>query len=421
MKVLIITYYWPPAGGSGVQRWLKFVKYLQEFGIEPVVYTVDHGKYLKEDVSLLNEIPKNIEILRRPIWEPTNLLFWKKKTQQKDGISNASKGGFLSFIRGNFFVPDPKMFWVKPSVNFLQNYINGNNIDVVISTGPPHSMHLIAEKLHQKNNIKWLADFRDPWSGLYYNKDFKQLAFAKNKNRKLEESVLKKADCIVTVSSSLKKEFSKTAKRVEVITNGYDDEVIEPEAVTLDAKFSISYIGLLPKQSNPLILFKVLQQLCIENLAFKNDVQINFIGDISEEVKVEIRTHNLDKSTNFLGYISHQKAIAYQQKSQVLLLLIPNVENNKGILTGKLFEYLAAKRPILAIGPEMGDLATILEETNAGNVMGFDEEQKLKLAILALYQKYKEDKLTVKATNIEKYHRKELTKSLVSILKSLDL
>ena len=420
MKVLIITYYWPPAGGSGVQRWLKFVKYLQEFGIEPVVYTVENANYLKQDTSLLNEVPRGIEILKQPIWEPTALLFWKKSKQQTKGISNVSKGGFLSFIRGNFFIPDPKVFWVKPSVSYLQKYLDANDIDVIISTGPPHSVHLIAERLHQKNDIKWLADFRDPWSDLYYNKDFKQLAFAKNKNRKLEESVLKNADCILTVSNSLKQEFEKIAKKVEVITNGFDNEFLVSKSAILDIKFSISYIGLLPKQSNPKLLFKVLKALCEENLNFKKDLQLNFIGDISEEVKVAIEENKLLQNTNFVGYVSHQQAIEYQNISQVLLLLIPNVKNNKGILTGKLFEYLKAKRPILAIGPEKGDLAKILQETNSGVIVNFDAEEKLKLEIVALYQKYKEDKLTVNFSNIEKYHRKELTKKLASILKSLN-
>jgi len=420
LKVLIITYYWPPAGGSGVQRWLKFVKYLQEFGIEPLVYTAENANYLKQDTSLLNEVPKGLEILKQPIWEPTALLFWKKSKQQTKEISNVSKGGFLSFIRGNFFIPDPKVFWVKPSVSYLQKYLDVNDIDVIISTGPPHSMHLIAERLHQKNDVKWLADFRDPWSDLYYNKDFKQLAFAKNKNRKLEESVLKNADCILTVSNSLKQEFEKIAKKVEVITNGFDNEFLVSKSAILDIKFSISYIGLLPKQSNPKLLFKVLKALCEENLNFKKDLQLNFIGDISEEVKVVIEENKLLQNTNFVGYVSHQKAIEYQNTAQVLLLLIPNVKNNKGILTGKLFEYLKAKRPILAIGPEKGDLATILQETNSGVIVNFDAEEKLKLEIEALYQKYKEDKLTVNFNNIEKYHRKELTKKLAFILKSLN-
>ena len=420
MKVLIITYYWPPAGGSGVQRWLKFVKYLQEFGIEPVVYTVENANYLKQDTSLLNEVPKGIEILKQPIWEPTALLFWKKSKQQTKGISNVSKGGFLSFIRGNFFIPDPKVFWVKPSVSYLQKYLDNHTIDVIISTGPPHSMHLIAEKLHQKNTVKWLADFRDPWSDLYYNTDFNQLAFAKNKNKRLEERILRNSDCILTVSNSLKEELEKTAKKVEVITNGFDDEFSASNNVILDTKFSISYIGLLPKQSNPKLLFKVLKGICKESEIFKKDLKLNFIGDISEEVKVEILANKLDENTDFVGYVSHQEAIAYQNKSQVLLLLIPNVKNNEGILTGKLFEYLKAKRPILAIGPEKGDLATILQETNSGVIVNFDAEEKLKLEIVALYQKYKEDKLTVNFSNIEKYHRKELTKKLAFILKSLN-
>ncbi len=419
MKVLIITYYWPPAGGSGVQRWLKFVKYLQNFDIEPIVYTVDNPKYPKEDKTLINEIPNNIKVLKQPIWEPTDLLFWKKNNQQKKGVSNISKGGFLSFIRGNFFIPDPKVFWVNPSVKYLQKIIDSYKIDVIISTGPPHSMHLIAQKLHQKNNLKWIADFRDPWSNLYYNKDFNQLSFAKNKNIKLEKSVLKNADCILTVSDTLKKEFLKTAKRVEVITNGFDDEVVTKNIIRLDKKFTISYIGLLPKQSNPSVLFKVLEKLSLQDSSFKNDLQINFIGDIVDDVKQDIQCFNLSKNTKFLGYLPHHKAIKYQKKSQVLLLLIPNVLNNEGILTGKLFEYLTAKRPILAIGPEKGDLATILEETNAGKVVNFENELKLSEEIKSLYKDYKNNKLLVSSSNIKKYHRKELTKELASILKNI--
>ena len=376
MKVLIITYYWPPAGGSGVQRWLKFVKYLQEFGIEPVVYTVDNVIYPKEDKTLLHEVSENITVLRQPIWEPTDLLFWKKDKPQKSGISNVSKSGLLSFVRGNFFIPDPKLFWVKPSVKYLQKYLDLNKIDTIISTGPPHSMHLIANKLRQKNNIKWIADFRDPWSDLYYNKDFNQLSFVKNKNKKLEEAVLKNADCVLTVSNSLKEEFSKTANIVEVITNGFDDEVLTENNIIKDTKFTISYIGLLPKQSNPKVLFKVLKELCFCNKDFKNDLKLNFIGDISDEVKTEIANNQLNENTNFVGYVNHNKAIEYQKKAQVLLLLIPNIEKSKGILTGKLFEYLTAKRPILAIGPEEGDLSEILKETNSGIIVDFDDEKK---------------------------------------------
>jgi glycosyltransferase involved in cell wall biosynthesis len=419
LKVLIITYYWPPAGGSGVQRWLKFVKYLQYFGIEPIVYTVDNANYPKEDATLLKEVSSTVKVLKQPIWEPTDLLFWKKKGTVKKDVSNSINNGLLSFVRGNFFIPDPKLFWVKPSVKFLQNYLKENKVDVVISTGPPHSMHLIAQKLHQKNNIKWIADFRDPWTDLYYNKEFNQLSFAKKKNEKLENAVFKNADCILTVSNSLKTEFAKKAKRVEVITNGFDDEVLTNNLINLDSKFSISYIGLLPVQSNPKLLFTVLNELCIENPDFKKDLNINFIGDISDVIKEYIETNNLSENTNFIGYVSHEKAIDYQKKAQVLLLLIPNVEKSEGILTGKLFEYLTAKRPILAIGPENGDLSEILNSTNAGVVVGFNNKEKLRIEILTLYQQYKTGSLKVNSKNIEQFHRKELTRSLSRILKSL--
>ncbi|WP_405565613.1 glycosyltransferase family 4 protein [Polaribacter sp. Asnod6-C07] len=419
MKVLIITYYWPPAGGSGVQRWLKFVKYLQNFDIEPIVFTVDNANYPKEDKSLLNEIPKDVKVLKQPIWEPTDLLFWKNKNQHKKDISNSTNSGFLSFIRGNFFIPDPKIFWVKPSVKFLNQILKENPVDVIISTGPPHSMHLIAKKISKKNNVKWLADFRDPWSDLYYNKDFNQLSFAKKRNIELENSVFKSTDCLLTVSNTLKKEFTNKTQRVEVITNGFDDEVATKNNVRLDKKFTISYIGLLPKQSNPKLLFKVLQKLCLENFGFKNDLKINFIGDISDEVKKEIEFNNLIDNTVFKGYVSHKEAIIYQKKAQVLLLLIPNVKKSEGILTGKLFEYLTAKRPILALGPEKADLSEILENTNAGVVVGFNNETKLTSEIISLYQKYKEGFLQVNSKNVEQYHRKNLTAQLATILKSM--
>ena len=221
------------------------------------------------------------------------------------------------------------------------------------------------------------------------------------------------------MSNSLKKQFSKKAKRVEVITNGFDDEVLTENLISLNTKFTISYIGLLPKQSNPKILFKVLEILCLENSDFKKDLQINLIGDIADAVKIEIGIHNLSKNTQFIGYVSHQKAIEYQKTSQVLLLLIPNIENSKGILTGKLFEYLTAKRPILAIGPENGDLSEILKSTNAGVIVDFNNEVKLKLEISKLYHQYKEGKLKVNSKNIEQFHRKVLTKKLSEIIKNI--
>lgn len=414
MKVLIITYYWAPAGGSGVQRWLKFAKYLSDFGITPIVYAPKNANYPTIDKELLKEV-ENIKVITQPILNPQDIL---PKKKQKSGVANISKRGFLSWVRGNFFIPDAKVFWVKPSVKYLSNYISEHHIDVIISSGPPHSMHLIAEKLKAKTNIKWIADFRDPWTTLYYTKDFNLSKFAKRKNKKLEQKVLQNADVVLTVSKTLQEEFLKTSNNVEVITNGFDDEVLL-ENTQLDTKFSISHIGLLPRQSNPLLLWEVLKELLEENNDFKNDLEISLTGSVSEEVLNSINKNGLTTYLKLQGYVSHHEAICLQKQSQVLLLLIPNTKNSKGILTGKLFEYLTAKRPILAIGNEDGDLATILQETNAGVIIDFDNKSKLKSVILELYIKFKNDELLVNSKNIAQFHRKNLTEQLSILIKNL--
>ena len=416
MKVLIITYYWPPAGGSGVQRWLKFVKYLQDFGVEPVVYIPKNANYPINDFSLESDVPKNIEILRYPIKNPQDFLPTK---QHKKGVANVSKGGFLSWVRGNFFIPDAKKYWIKPSVKFLKKYLSENKVDAVITTGPPHSLHLIGFQLKKELNIKWLADFRDPWTSLYYNEDFNLSSFAKEKNKKLETEVLKNADIVLTVSNSLKKEFSKTAKKVAVITNGFDSEVYLKDTQKLSSKFSISHVGLLPKQSNPTILWEALKEISEENPQFLKDLEINLTGNVNDVTLQGLKDIGLDNNLVLNGYVSHKAAIELQQQAQVLLLLIPKTVNSQGIITGKIFEYLQAKRPILAIGPEDGDLAAILNNTNAGFIVGFEEKLKLKTVILELYNKYKNGNLAVDSSNIEQYHRKNLTEKLSVTIKEL--
>ncbi|TYP96496.1 glycosyl transferase family 4 [Tenacibaculum adriaticum] len=416
MKVLIITYYWPPAGGSGVQRWLKFVKYLPQFGITPVVYVPKNADYPTIDEKLLEEIP-DVKVLKQPVFNPQDIF--PNKKNKKTGVANISKGGFLSWIRGNFFIPDPKIFWVKPSVKYLKKYISENEIDLIISSGPPHSMHLIAEKLKVKTNIKWIADFRDPWTTLYYAEDFNLSNFAKQKNEKLEQKILQNADIVLTVSNTLKEEFLEKTDNVEVITNGFDDEVFVEDNSTLDKKFSISHIGLLPKQSNPKILWEVLSEIAEENIEFKNDLEISLTGNVCDEAIISIKKNRLEDNLKLNGYVSHNESIELQKMSQILLLLIPNTKNSKGILTGKLFEYLTAKRPILAIGPEDGDLATILAETNSGTITSFENKMKLKEQILKLYDDFSSRVLSIQSNNIEQFHRKNLTEKLAKIIKNL--
>lgn len=423
MKVLVITYYWVPAGGSGVQRWLKFVKYLREFGIEPVVFTVENPNYPIEDTSLSSDVPEGIEILRNPIFEPNNLLLKFKKDSKKpnggylDGKASTI-GKLLQYIRANYFIPDARKFWVKSSVVKIKKYLTENSIDIVITTGPPHSVHLIGLALKKSLPIKWLADFRDPWTSLYYNDALNFSAYAKKKNLALEQEVLQQADKVLTVSSSLQKELQCTADKIEVVTNGYDGEVhsVQPRK---NKKFIISYIGFLPKQSNPTILWEVLQELVASKENFKRDLQIRLTGSISTETTFSIAEHTLGAYTTITGYVPHEEAIKEQLGASVLLLLVPKTANANGIVTGKVFEYLQAKRPILAIGPEHGDLAMILKETSAGIISDFENKTALKNNILNYYKKYQNNTLLCDSKGIEQYHRKALTKELAEILKDL--
>ena len=423
MKVLIITYYWPPAGGSGVQRWLKFVKYLRDFDIEPVVYTVKDPKYAICDEELQREVPEGIEILRGSIWEPNNIFsfFGSKNKKTSAGFLDPNPsffGKITQYIRANYFIPDARKFWIKPSVSTLEKYIEQHNIDVVITTGPPHSAHLIGLKLKEKTGVKWMADFRDPWTEIDYFHQLPLTDSARKKHHDLEQNVLLKADAVLVVGKTMKANFSKFNANIKVITNGYDTRDSN-EIIALDSKFSFVHVGLMNSDRNHTMLWKVLCDLCYENAGFKKDLRLKFIGSLSDEVKEAIEAHKLTSNTEFISYVSHHKVVQYQQSAQVLLLPINNVPSAKGIITGKIFEYLQANRPILAIAPVDGDLAEIINETKSGVVVGFDDAKKMKEAVLKMYNDFRQNSLHVASENIEKYHRKELTKKLVEAIKEI--
>ena len=389
-KVLIIAYYWPPAGGPGVQRWLKFVKYLGDYNIEPIVYVPENPTYPITDTSLLNDIPDAIRVLKQPIFEPYGLasIFSKKKTRRiSSGIIQKKKKQSLLertllWLRGNLFIPDARKYWVKPSIKYLSKYIEDEKINTVITTGPPHSIHLIGLGLKQRLNLEWITDFRDPWTSIGYHKKLKLSSVAQKKHKKLESLVLNTADKIIVTSATTKKEFSAlTQKPIEVITNGYDEELA---TCKLDDKFTISHIGSLLTDRNPEKLWKVLAELLSENVAFKDHLQIQLVGLVGKEVLAAIAKYGLSSFTKELGYISHDEVVQLQPKSQVLLLLEIDSQETKGIIPGKLFEYLNAKRPILAIGPKDWEAAKIVKETNSGIGLVANDEIALKNVLLEL-------------------------------------
>lgn len=425
-KILIATYYWPPAGGPGVQRWLKFVKYLPDFGIQPIVYIPENPTYPIVDEQLLDEVSKDVIIVKQKIKEPYRLAaFFSKKNTQKISsgiIPNKKKQGFMErlllWVRGNLFIPDARVLWVKPSVAFLETYMKEHSIDVLITTGPPHSLHLIGLALQEKVGVKWVADFRDPWTTIGYHKDLNLSPKAAQKHKQLELAVLQKADLILVTSPTTQKEFQViTQKPIEVITNGYDTEKIERQP--LDERFTLAHIGSLLSERNPKILWKVLQELCNEHPQFKADFQLNLIGKVSQEVLDSLQEfHLIDHLTN-LGYLSHLEAVTEQRKSQVLLLIEIDRLDTRCIIPGKLFEYMVSERPIIGIGPKDSDFAALLKETNTGVFFEYTEQERLKALLLSYYHLYLEKNLKVYPVGLQQYSRKSLTEKLVQTLQKI--
>jgi glycosyltransferase involved in cell wall biosynthesis len=425
-KVLIITYYWPPGGGAGVQRWLKFVKYLPQFGWTPIVYTPENGEMPVDDKSLMKDIPAGINVIRRKIWEPYSLY----KVFIGAGSGEKINTGFLTerkkpglserisvWLRGNIFIPDARRFWIGPSVKFLSGYLKNEPVDAIVSTGPPHSMHMIALKLSRKFKIPWVADFRDPWTNIDYYHDLMLTPYADRKHHRLEKQVVTQATRVVVVGKTMKEEFESAHHRtVDVITNGYDTEDITSEINSASGKFIIAHVGTLVRTRNPIAFWRALSELVNENPVFKVKLEIRLTGKIAIEVRNSLREFGLLPYVTFIEYLPHDRVISEQQNATVLLLVLNNTPNSRGILTGKLFEYLAARRPVICVGPPGGDAAEIIHETGSGSTHDFDDTTGIKTELQKLFRLQEEGQLYKNQNDVTRYSRKELTKKMVAIL-----
>ncbi|GGE11352.1 glycosyltransferase family 4 protein [Psychroflexus salis] len=423
-KVLIITYYWPPAGGPGVQRWLKFVKYLPQFGIEPIVFIPKNPNYPIQDESLNREVSNQLTIIKRPILEPYKVskLFSKSDTKTmssgiiEDVEKQKSMQKLMLYVRGNYFIPDARILWVNPSIKFLQTYLQKHNIQNVITTGPPHSLHLIGKGLKEKiKNLKWIADFRDPWVNIDYHSQLKLNDNAKQKHKELEDSVLNEADQIIVTSFKTAEEFrQKTNQPIEVITNGYDET--ENLDIDLSEAFSLVHVGSLLSQRNPENLWKVLQEFLEENKHLRQFLELHFVGKVSQTVLNSIEAYGLKDYVYLDGYLPHLDAIKAQKSAQLLLLIEANNPVKSGIIPGKLFEYLMAKRPILAVGPTAWDVQKIIEETQSGTTFNYQDKKSLKQELQKAFQEFLQGKLCISSKHIEAYSRKSLTHKLSKLI-----
>ncbi len=423
-KILIITYYWPPAGGPGVQRWLKFVKYLPDFGWKPTVFIPDNPSYPIVDETLQKAVSEDLEIIKTRIWEPYQLaeIFGKDnkkfKAGQFDVGKNQSWKSKLSiWVRGNFFIPDARVFWVKPSVEYLKKYLKENQFDAFVTTGPPHSMHLIGLEIKKEfPTLKWIADFRDPWTEISYYKHLKLTKAADQKHRNLEQKVFETADITLATSYADAENFRKKGANAFCITNGFDRNEITENVAQNNSKFTLSYIGVLEQLRNPEVLWKVLNELLSEHEDFKNAFELKFVGRIDDKILSEIERSELKYLVNNLGYLSHSEANIEMANSDLLLITNFPDESSKGIIPGKIFEYLATGKQIVSFGPKDSDVKKILEETQAGKHFSYDDESELKTFLLQKFKEWQSGIAHSQTQNIEQFSRKNLTKNLTELL-----
>jgi glycosyltransferase involved in cell wall biosynthesis len=425
-KVLIISYYWPPAGGVAVQRWYKFAEYMNEFGYDPIIYTVENGEFTTKDDSL-SDRSDEIEVLREPLFEPYK--FYKKFTGKKksDSVSqevvgkNGKKENVAVWIRGNFFIPDARKYWVKRSVKRLSEYLSENKVDLIVSNGTPHSCHLIGLGLKNKFDLPWLADFRDPWTKVDYFDKLKLSESSQRKHEKLERKVLEQADVVTTVSPSWKDDFKELgAKKAFSITNGFDPKDFNDISSAPKDGFIITHLGSLSKHRFHLKFWETIHNEVKRNEAFEKLLKIRLIGNVDAEFIQYFKDSGLIEHVELIEHMSHQKALQKASESHVLMLLLGDKTKSKGRIPAKLFEYMPMIRPVLAYGQKESDVEAIVSEFSSWKFVPFDNFVCLKKSIQELFEE-REQIINGQFTNpsIEKYERKYLCKEMTELFDSV--
>ena len=434
-RVLVITYYWPPTGGSGVQRWVKFARYLPSEGWQPVIYTPENPEQLAVDHSLEKEIPSEAEIIKTHITEPYELYkkFLRRSGHSKEAVEvnpvNAQNKSLSQkvamWIRGNFFRPDPRCMWIGPSVRFLKKYLEEHPVDLIVSTGPPQSMHLIGRKLAKDTGLPWIADFRDPWTKIFYFKHLSMTRATERWHHRMERKVLDDATAVVAVSPLVQQEFqAMTQTPVELITTGYD-ECDFPHGKDEDAAggkgkdFIITHTGLFAADGNPEVLWEVLSEKCAVDEDFRKHLKIKLVGKNDVQIIRAIEEAGLKDNLIDMGYQPHSVAVEEQRKASLLILPLRKEPEYKAVLPGKLFEYLASWRPVLGIGQPDGAMSMILNKTKTGIVPDWNDKTSVSRFIDLCWENHLKGKLTVEDADISQFTRRNLTRRMAELFEKV--
>ena len=434
-----------------MQRWVKFAKYLPAEGWQPVIYTPENPEQLAVDTSLEAEIPSEVEVLKTHIVEPYELYkkFLRKSGHSKEVVEvnpvNAQNKSFAQkaamWVRGNLFRPDPRCLWIKPSVKFLKKYLEEHPVDLIVSTGPPQSMHLIGRELARETGLPWIADFRDPWTKIFYFKHLSMTRLTERWHKKMEKKVLDDASVVVAVSPLVQQEFqAMTQTLVELITNGFDEcdfqggcesnsdtegksaessSKAHAAAGGPDKDFVITHTGLFAADGNPTMLWKVLAEKCSKNEAFAKALKIKFVGKTDEAIVESLRSEGLEEYLTDMGYQPHAVAVEEQRRASLLILPLRKEPEYKAVLPGKLFEYLASWRPVLGIGQPDGAMSMILNTTKTGVVLDWEDKASLDRFIELCWQNHLKGTLTVEDADISQFTRRNLTRRMAQLFESL--
>jgi glycosyltransferase involved in cell wall biosynthesis len=424
-KVLILSYYWPPGSGPGVQRWLKFCKYLPEFGWQPTIITVANGSYPNLDETLLEDVPSDLEVIKTDTFEPFaiyNLLRGKSGKAVEVGMGNIKgKTGLLSsmakYIRANLFIPDARLGWNRYSYPKAIKWIKDNNPHLIITTGPPHSTHLVGQRLKSDFNIPWIADFRDPWTTIYYNRFLNRTERSEQKDKTLEDSVLSSANAILTATPGLKAEFEARAKTIKFIPNGFDEEDFNRVDSAASKSFKLSYIGNFKAVQNIEGLWIAISRIAKDS-ELKEAFQFEITGNLDESIQSAFRSHGIEHLVSVKPFVPHKAAIIRMFEANMLLLPIPQDASNKTILTGKIFEYLASRRPILSIGPSDGNASEILQSCGKSKMIDYDDTDEMERQIRIAIADFQNHKQLTQDGNDQylQYSRKGTAKQLAHFL-----
>ena len=428
MKVLIVTYYFPPAGGAGVQRTLKFVKYLREFGWEPVVLTAENADYPAYDESLLKELPPDVKIYRSKIIEPYKL--YRKLTGKAEGASSdiatltlsenqkRKKSEVISeWVRSTFFVPDARMLWYFFATKLGRKIIKKEKIDLIFSSAPPYTTHLIGHNLAKKSGLPWIADFRDSWIGWLSTPQWRP-KLSRFFETKMERSVLQDASKILTVSNGIKEDLlgrhsDLNDDRWILLPNGYDSQDFKNVTAThKDPRITITYTGSMYGNRNPEALVVALEELVKTKPELSEKLLIRLVGRVGGPIIDRIKSSTVSKMFELVPYVTHAQSLEYLLSTDYALLIIDDAPANKGILTGKLFEYIGAGKPILALAPD-GEAADLIQSEQLGVVFHPNDIDAIKNHISELIESPFPENKKLQPPN--KFDRKFLTKSLADI------